>query len=414
MGSIVDMLRADRNARLFFAAHAQSTFGNGIGYVALILIAYDRYPSAWGITLVLLADFLPATVFGVLLGAASDRWSRRVCACVADLIRAAAFIALALVGGIEATVALALLAGLGTGLFIPAVLAGLPTLLPPERESSATSLYGMLTELGVLLGSSSAALLLLVVSPETLLIANGVSFALSALVVAMLPFAPPLPYDAEAGKRRSLFGESLDGLRAAREAPGVLTVIVAGAFALLFGGVLSVVELLYATQDLHAGRGGFSIFVALLGAGIVVGNALGSRGGSVDQLRRNYVIGLLLLGLTLLGMSVAPNFGLACALFVICGVGNGMVIVYGRLLMQRSTPSHMTGRIFGLWTASTSAAFGVAFVAAGGLTEALGVRTVLAIGGGGGVVVALAAAARLKRANVEAPPPRVAAPSSSG
>src|SRR3954447_20865043 len=99
MRAIVDMLRAERSARLFFVSHAQSTFGNGVGYVALILVAYDRFTSPWGITLVLLADFLPSTVLGVVLGAASDRWSRRMCACVADLLRAAAFIGIALVGG---------------------------------------------------------------------------------------------------------------------------------------------------------------------------------------------------------------------------------------------------------------------------------------------------------------------------
>jgi MFS family permease len=399
MRPILEMLRAERYARLFFVAHGQSTFGNGVGYVALVLIAYDRFPSAWGITLVLLADFLPATIFGVMLGAATDRWSRRACACAADLIRAVAFISIAFVGGIEATAALALLAGFGSGLFHPAVLAGLPSLVSEERRPAAMSLYGMLTEVGVLAGSMAAALLLLAVSPEALLVGNGVSFALSAFVLARLPFAPPEQDAAAAdGKRRSLFADSLDGLRSAREAPGVLTVIFAGALALMFSGVLSVVELLYATQELDAGRAGFSIFVGLLGAGIIVGNALGSRGGPVETLRRNYVIGLFLLGSTLIGMSVAPTFALACVLFVVCGIGNGMVLIYGRLLMQSSVPSRMTGRIFGLWTAMTSAAFGVAFIAAGGLAEAVGVRTVLAIGGVGGVLVATVAGPLLKRA----------------
>ena len=72
------------------------------------------------------------------------------------------------------------------------------------------------------------------------------------------------------------------------------------------------VELLYATEELDAGKTGFSLFVGLLGAGIVIGNALGARGGPVDTMRRYYLAGLVLMGVALLGMSVAPNFGIAC------------------------------------------------------------------------------------------------------
>jgi MFS family permease len=391
------MLRAERSARLFFAAHAQSAFGNGVGYVALLLIAYERLPSAWGITLVLLADFLPATLFGTLFGAAADRWSRRTCAVVADLARAVAFIAIVFVGGIEATVALALLAGIGTGLFQPAILSGLPTLLRAERVAPALSLYGMLTELGSLIGSSAAALLLLFVSADALLVVNGVSFAVSALVVATLPFAAPAALDDEDGARPSLLRDAIAGLRAVRERPTVLTLILAGAFALLFAGVLTVVELLYATEELDAGKSGFSILVALSGVGIVIGNAVGSRARAPEQERMLYLLGLATMGLALLAMSVAPVLALACVCIVAFGTGNGMVLVFGRLLMQRAVPEHLLGRVYGLWYAMTSGAFAVAFIASGALTEALGVREVLAIGGAGGLLVWLVTAPLLSR-----------------
>src|SRR5215216_4899568 len=139
--SMMQLLFKEPRSRLFFWAHAQSSLGTGAGYPALVLIAYDRYPGAWGITLVLLADFVPATLLGPIFGAAADRWSRRACAIVADVARAAALIGIALVGSIEATVALALLGGLGAGLFQPAILAGLPSLVRPDRVPVALSLY---------------------------------------------------------------------------------------------------------------------------------------------------------------------------------------------------------------------------------------------------------------------------------
>jgi hypothetical protein len=54
-------------------AHAQSALGTGAAAVALVVLAYKRFHSPWAITLVLLADFLPAMVLGPLFGAAVDR-----------------------------------------------------------------------------------------------------------------------------------------------------------------------------------------------------------------------------------------------------------------------------------------------------------------------------------------------------
>ncbi|HEX8073340.1 MAG TPA: hypothetical protein VF545_00020, partial [Thermoleophilaceae bacterium] len=59
-----ELLRKERRGRLFLAAYTQSSLGNGAGYVALVVLAYDRRPSAWAIALVLMADFLPAMVVG--------------------------------------------------------------------------------------------------------------------------------------------------------------------------------------------------------------------------------------------------------------------------------------------------------------------------------------------------------------
>src|SRR5215218_4937811 len=192
---MLELFREPRT-RLFFMAHAQSSLGTGAGYAGLVLIAYDRYPGAWGITLVLLADFLPATLLGPVFGAAADRWSRRTCAVVADLARAAALIGIALVGSIEATVALALLGGMGAGLFQPSILAGLPSLVEPERVPAAMSLYGSVREIGTTAGPALAALALIATDAETLVLVDGITFVISAVVLATLPFgrrpaAPP-------------------------------------------------------------------------------------------------------------------------------------------------------------------------------------------------------------------------------
>ena len=111
---VVSLWKSERRARWFFVAHLQGSLGAGAGYIALLVLAYDRIGSAWGATAVLLADVLPAMLLGPLLGGLIDRTSRLGVAILADVIRAVAFTGLVLVDGTVAMVLFALLAGLGT------------------------------------------------------------------------------------------------------------------------------------------------------------------------------------------------------------------------------------------------------------------------------------------------------------
>ena len=385
------MLRAERAARLFFLAHAQSSFGTGVGYVALVLIAYERHPGPWGITLVLLADFLPAIALGPLFGAAADRWSRRRCAVLADGLRAVAFTSVAFVGGLPATLAFALLAGTGSGLFTPAALAGLQRLVPPDRLPAATSLYGALADLGHTAGPAMAAGVLLLASPEALLVLNGATFGISALLLARVPLgerAGRAP--GRSAARGSLLSEARDGLRATAGLPVARAVILASAAVVLFAGMLNVGELLLVTEELGAGEAAFSWLVAVLGAGVVAGSLLGARGGDLRALRRRYLAGLLLVAAGLVAAGAAPALAAAMAAFAATGVGNGLIVVHERLILQRVVPDALMGRTFGVSDALGSWAFAAAFLAAGAVAALVGTRPLFLLAGTGAAGVWLA------------------------
>jgi len=165
MHSVVSLWKSERRARWFFVAHLQGSLGAGAGYIALLVLAYDRIGSAWGATAVLLADVLPAMLLGPLLGGLIDRTSRLGVAILADVIRAVAFTGLVLVDGTVAMVLFALLAGLGTACFRPATYALLPSLVERSRLAAANGLYNAARETGFLLGPVLAAALLAVASP---------------------------------------------------------------------------------------------------------------------------------------------------------------------------------------------------------------------------------------------------------
>lgn len=385
--------------RVFVLALTQSSLGTGAGYIALLILALDRLDSPWAISMVLLAELVPAMLLGALFGAAADRWSRRACTVTADGLRAIAFVGIAFVPGIEATVAFAALAGVGTGLFGPAALAGLPSLVEQRRLPAATALFGAISDLGFFVGPALAGAVLLVASAETLMLANGLTFAVSAAMLAGLRFgAAPEHTPAEHEGRPSLLGEAREGLRAAAGTAGVRTILAASGAALFFAGILNVGELPFATEDLGTTETGYSMLAAILGLGFIGGSVAGSKGGELAELRRRYLLGLLLLGVGLIASALAPSFAVALATFALFGFGNGLLLVYERLLIQSVVPDRLAGRVFGVKDSLSAWAFGAAFVIAGAVIALAGARTMLFAAGVGGVLVWGLATVTLRRA----------------
>ena len=383
MRSAIDLFRRERQARWFFGALAQSALGNGAGYVALLLIAYDRWHSPWAITLVLMADLLPAMLFGPVFGAAADRWSRKACMIIADLLRFGAFVGIAFVDGIELTLLLALVAGCGTGLYTPAALASLPGLVRPERLPAATSVYGAIADLGFTVGPALAAVVLLFGSAEQLTLLNGATFGISAVVLARLAFGQA-PAAVE-GAHQSLVAEARDGLAATAGMPGIRALLGVSAGALFFAGLFNVAELPFAEDILDSGEVGYSVLATAFGAGFIAGSLTGGGGAPPVVLKQRFGFGLVVLGAGFVAAGAAPGFAVALLAFVLGGFGNGMVIVYERQLIQATVPDRLAGRIFGMKDALSAWGFGVAFVCAGGLITLIGVRELLIVSGVGGM-----------------------------
>jgi MFS family permease len=383
MRETLELFARESRARWFFAALTQSALGNGAAYVGLLLIAYDRWHSPWALTLVLMADLLPAMLFGPVFGAAADRWSRKACVVIADLLRCGAFVGIALVDSIELTLLLALVAGCGTGLFTPAALASLPGLVRPERLPAATSVYGAIADLGYTVGPAVAAIVLLFGNPEQLTLANGVTFGVSALVLARLAFgAAPKAETA----RGSLIADAREGLAATKGMPGIRALLGVSAGALFFAGLFNVAELPFAEDVLDSGEVWYSVLATAFGLGFIAGSLTGSKGGAPALLRSRFQLGLVVLGAGFVLAGVAPGYAAALGAFAIGGLGNGMLIVYERLLIQATVPDRLAGRIFGVKDGLSAWAFGLAFICAGGLITLIGVRELLIVAGAGGLV----------------------------
>ena len=126
------LLRRSPGFGLLFFATAGSGIGTYLAATALTLDIYARTDSGLWVAALLIADFLPIVVVGLLLGPLFDRLSRRRLMIASDLSRVAVFAALPFIDSPAGIVGLAAVAGVATGFFRPAAYAGLPNLVPDD------------------------------------------------------------------------------------------------------------------------------------------------------------------------------------------------------------------------------------------------------------------------------------------
>lgn len=160
-----------------------SLLGDWAGRLALTVLVLERTGSpAWAaaVTAVSLAGYVG---IGQVLATFADRYGRISVMLVADIVRAALFMAMLLDVPVGGLLVLAFLAGLATPPFEAARSAALPDLVPEDGYRDALALSGISVQSSLVVGYALGGLLLTVVEPATALAINAMSFLVSAFLL---------------------------------------------------------------------------------------------------------------------------------------------------------------------------------------------------------------------------------------
>lgn len=374
--SRLGLLRRSPSFAYLLLATAGSSVGTFLAAVALTVDVYDETQSGVWVAALLIADFLPIVLVGLLLGPLVDRLSRRRLMIVSDLVRCGIFAALPFVDSAEAIVALAAVAGIATGFFVPAGVAGLPNLVRDEDLTHANSLIVAVETLAAMVGPVLAGVMIVAAGTTSLPYAvNAVTFLVSAALIARIPRHK---LQSDESLSRGHWRDVADGLRLVVTARPLRTVLVVWNVVILGAAAVNVAEVFFARDEdaLDANNVGFGALVAASGVGLVLGSFLAPNALGKAGLRRAYVTSILLMAVGWGAAAFSPNIELA-VLFVIGGAaGNGAAVVCNRLLVQRGAPDQYRGRALVTIMSTNYAVLGLGMAAAGIMTEAFGPRAV--------------------------------------
>jgi MFS family permease len=378
------LLRRPQFRRILLAT-GLSSLGDEVAIIALTIRVFDLTGSGPTVSLLLAVMLVPLILFAPLAGLLVDRHGPKRMLVVASLAQAGLAAMLGFASAIPVIVGLSFALGIGVAVAQPALFALVPALVPHDRLTAANGYLESSRYLGAVLGPLLAGLLASAFGAGWALAIDAVSFLVIAAAAASLRVARSSEADeGEEGQERAREGFSFirrDGV--------LLLMLVSVGGLMLFAATDNVAEVFFVKDVLAAGDAGFGALVASWMLGMVLGAMVLAprlRPGrlAVGALGAGVVSGI---AVALTGLS--QDLVVACGLFAVGGVGNGIMSVSTRSLIHHRAPERLRGRVFAAFSAVVNGTQLAATASAGLLIALVGARGTLVIGGIGGALVAL-------------------------
>jgi predicted MFS family arabinose efflux permease len=341
----------------------------------------------------------PMLVLGPFGGALADRHDRRRLLIASDVARALSMAALAGVAVAGLPILLApLLAGLATAagtVYPPAVAASTARLVADEELPRASALRSAIGQGAIVAGPALGAVVLVAASPAVAILANGLTFLVSAAAILAIPGGPAfLP--SRSAERAGLLADVRTGAQALRGAPTAVRLIAADVLCSAVYGFLTV-TLMLVSRRVGAGDGGYGVLLGAFGAGGLIGAAIAGR--LAPEWRRALGIALPLVAVPLALLGAVPAFADALALALVAGGGMVVAEVLSETALPRVLGHDVLARAYGLVLPASVAGIVAGSLVAGPLVSLLGLQGALTAAG---ATVLLAAAALIGRPSAPA------------
>ena len=376
--SRISVLR-NANVRRYFAGYVSSSFGTAMTSVALAFAVLESGGDASDLGLVMAAGIAVEVVLVLVGGVLADRLGRRRVMLGADLLRTASqglLAGLLFLGDppIWVFIVLSALRAARDSLFEPAFNGLVVDIARGDEVSDANALFGMSQSAARVGGPALAGVLIAITNPATVIAADAVSFAISAVALAGLKL-PPLSRTA----RTSLLAELIEGWDSFRSRTWLWTITLQfalfnfvswGPF-LLLGPVLSKQEL--------SGARSWGVILAAYAFGSVIGGlaALGRRPSRPLLIAS---IGTLGYPIPLLLLAINASTGEIAAGALTAGVGSAAYNIFFAATIQREIPPDMQARVAAFDLVGAFSLGPISLAAAGPISQLVGAHTVLAFG----------------------------------
>ena len=371
--------------RLLWTAVTVSSFGDGMRFVALPLLAAQVSDDPRAVAFVSLAEQLPWLLTGLVAGALADRLDRRRMLWTIDSGRAlaAGLLAVAITTGLASIPLLAAAGfalGCGQTLYSGAWSAIVPAVVGTHRLTSANArLQAGSVVSDALLGTPLGALLFALAAAAPFVV-DAASFAIAAALVALLPgsFRPRRhgPHAEGAG----LFAEVSEGLRWLWRQPLLRTLCILGGISEFVAMGLIAILVLYARRVLGLDAAGYGLLIAAFAVGGLAGASVTAR--LTARLGAGWAVRLAIFGSATAAACAGATSAPLVAAASVAGYGVASLVwsITTVSLRQAIVPSGLLGRVTMAYQIVGYGAAALGAAGAGLLAHEYGLRTPFLVG----------------------------------
>jgi hypothetical protein len=406
VGTVRDALQLP-DIRRIVLGYGMSVTGELAGTVTLVVYAFGAGGAALVAAYAASRTVAGAAVMLALAGITGrlrrDRLLRQLTGCRTVLLAAAAVTA-ALREPAGVVIALAAASSSLAGTYRPLQAALLPWLVrTPAELTASNAVTAVMENSGALAGPLVAGGLLAVASPAlSVAVAAGFLGAATASLPGLAVPEPPGPGGRHVAE---VIRDVASGIAEfVRLAPPAGIAILVFAQTLIRGALVVLIAVL-AVHLLGLGGAAVGWLNAAFGAGGLIGGAVAAATVRATRLGRSLITGLLLWGLPLALLALAPAAAFAYLTLVVAGIGNAVEDTGCFTLVTRLAGPRVAGRVLAALEFVALAGLATGSILTPTLLRALGVRGTLALLGGGLAGLALAHAVRFVRLDRTMPGP---------
>lgn len=341
----------NRNFSLLAIGQAISIIGDFVYSTTLLVWVFVLTHSAVAVSGVLIAQYVPIFLLGPIAGVFVDRWNRRTTMIVTDLLQMAVALLPLFIPGETRLVAIytsVFLLSAFSRFFTPARAGVMQVIVAPERQTQAAAIGQATFAIAVIIGPAIASPLFFAVGPIVAVLINAASFLVSAFFLLGLRASRRelRPYtQSERSGIKAVGYELYAGLRLVATTRVLLVVVILVLIAMLGGGALNALDIIFVSQRLHVSTSLYGPLTAFSGLGTLIGAILAGLIASRLKPRTILAGSVLLLGIGLVIYAFQTWYLAAIIVIFFSAIPQGGLDVGFAPLLLNSTPREMMGRV---------------------------------------------------------------------
>jgi MFS family permease len=375
-----------KDFRVYFIGTMLAMMADNIEHVISYWLLYQKFQSPTLAGFAVLVHWTPFLLFSVYFGAMADRYDCRKVIQLAQLMYmgvSAAWAFLFWTDTIEVWHACVLLTihGMAGVLWGPGSQLLIHDIVGTEHLQSAVRLNATSRQLGVLFGPAIGGALMLLLGPAAGLFVNALIYLPLTIWLLTVPYTGHSREAAAPSSRRVGWRDALDTLREVSGNRPIVTMVALGGCASFFVGSAFQAQMPEFAHDLGTEQADFaySALLAANAAGAVVGGFLLEGKGWLQPRVKTAIVCAILWCLVITAFALSYNYNLSLMLLFFAGVLNLAFYSMAQTIVQLLAPSHLRGRLIGLFSMASMGLRAFSGVTVGVVGGLIGVHWSLAL-----------------------------------